>query len=49
MGEPENQCKVRRTPDGAWRYACESQARPRDNMASALTLAFLRSVAADFA
>lgn len=45
----EYDARVRHHPDAAWRSACENRTRPRENEATALTLAFLRGCAYDFA
>ncbi|WP_144224649.1 hypothetical protein [Mesorhizobium amorphae] len=45
----EFDARVRHYPEAAWRSACENRTKPRENEATALTLAFLRGCAYDFA
>lgn len=42
---PHYDARVRIAPDDAWRAACENTTPPRDCLATALTLAFLRALA----
>lgn len=42
QSSPHIDAWVRHRPDEPWRAACEGNAKPRDSVATALTLAFLR-------
>jgi hypothetical protein len=46
--EPAIDARVRHSAEDAWRHACENRTMPRDNEATALTLAYLRGCALAF-